>query len=216
MRFGALVLLIVASVVTATSAQERPIPESEYDAVLKRALGETERHDRSVVTFTRYYSGENVTAHETKTEEFQGPNRWRVLVKFESGKMSTTREIVEIGDASYRRQDGSIWSRWSRQKDTLRTFAAPSDPREQVSYTINEPRSGEIHLAKTVITTGPGFQRIVTFTIISDARIIRVIVRIADNDDPTVDPKTTESKVSYYLYEPKGLNIQAPITSESE
>jgi hypothetical protein len=215
LRFSIQVLLFMASFAIVSLAQVKTLTQAEYEETTNTAFKATLKKVRRVTTTTMSFQDGKRNGTETLIEEFIPPDVERSLMTVRAGSKVTTSEIIEIGDAKYKRANSGIWSKWIRTKKpiyTLKGIPSADEPREITKYTWGESRlNGQlVVLFSRTSNKAYGFasgaqqNRI---WISKDGFVLKTEETVGEDDPNNVAEKT----IAIYEYDPKGLKIEVPI-----
>jgi hypothetical protein len=131
------------------------------------------------------------------------------------GSKLTRIEIIEVGDAKYKRVDNGIWSKWIRTETkeyTLRGEPSMYGPKEVVIYTSSEARLNgrSVRLVSSVSNLAWGIapgSHIKRLWIGVNGLATKSVEIVSEGNPGYIVQKT----VVIYEYDPRRLRIEAPI-----
>ena len=221
-----LVLAMFALSASSLSAQaEKTLTEDEYVDVVDSAFDATAKRIRRVTKTVVSFTEGHEIGSETATEEFIPPDSWHKLRQLRAGSESTSFEIIEVGDAKYKRSNQDMWAKWYRMpynevKVTYVGFedvmtvtyqAFETDYGEAVKYT-SRPSVLNGHQAVLYSKVSNGLKNgnarigIEEIWVSSAGLVLRVMATRSE-----VEPIWTKRTEISYEYDPKDLKIEAPI-----
>ena len=198
-------------------SQNEIISKEKYDLVMKEAAAKAENLPNRKTMIAKFYSGKDITQIRTTISEMISSDKRRNYFKVEQkGKITDLIESITIGNVQYRKKLNEDWI-----KDTLSSNGFGSRG-GGMGIEIKSRNLDEYFVSKSKINNQESniyvnFNAILTENYLyfienqkwinSDGLIIRSVVKVSK----IVPENITSISITDYEYNPKDLNIEAPI-----
>lgn len=200
--------------------QNKTLTKTEYDSAIS-AAGKKESSVASRITsVTTYYSNEKVTEKTTIKRENLPPDRssWKTIIE-KDGKINVTFEEIIIGEVKYRKNDKSLWeSNKPEGKITSTMRADTSDPVQAVDcreYLLFDSRLNGQIVKMYFSYQVTNIKNLLYF--IEDRHWISLeglTLASSTKVSKLIPTNVTSNTITNYIYDPKDLKIEAPVTEK--
>jgi hypothetical protein len=219
LRLPLVPFLVLIACTLSISAQafgqaEKVLTEDEYDSAIDSTFEATSKRIRRVKKMVVSFTEGREIGSESASEEFIPPDSWHLLRILRAGSDATSFEIIEVGDAKYKRANQDIWSKWDRTKFTEMTIRYEgffNDNGKATKYTARPSvLNGQEVVLYSKVSNPLGHNRIgigIEEIWVSLAGLVMRVLATESEEQPIWTKRTEIS----YEYDPKDLKIEAPI-----
>lgn len=217
LRFAAMCLTVFAAAIQVNS-QTSTISRAEFQRLLNGALDASDKFTRRVTVLEETKLGNKLIGSTRAVEEFLPPGRVKYVDVISSAGKSVKREIIRTGNAGYSMDDNGPWIEW---------HAGPWRPLLKYLPPENELDEERTYVASDEILNGQAMKTIIreenqnsngilsserfTIWIAQDGLIYKSeFLRREEKGEGMADIRL-QSAVAFWDYDPKGMEIKAPI-----